>query len=316
MKMSNSVAIAGIDVSKDKLDVHVLPSNLDFTVSRDRRGLTTLCRLLRKAGVHTVALEASGDYERIVIEMLEAEDFVVHILNPLRVRRFAEAAGILAKTDPIDARLIGLYLQHFPEAGLVRRPERARKLAEYLTVRSMLLGIIGEARNRLEHLREPALRALTESSMAAAQASLKQVDAGIAKVIANDDDMARKAKIVRSMIGAGPVLTSNLLARVPELGSIGRRQAASLTGLAPADRQSGKARRRAKLEGGRDQLRPILHMVALAAIRSNPIIKAFAARLTAAGKPKRLILAACARKIIVILNAMLRDNTPWRTHAA
>src|SRR3954470_2302688 len=169
MKMSDSVAIAGIDVSKDKLDVHVLPSNLDFTVSRDRRGLTTLCRLLRKAGVHTVALEASGDYERIVIEMLEAEDFVVHVLNPLRVRRFAEAAGILAKTDPIDARLIGLYLQHFPDAGLVRRPERARKLAEYLTVRSMLLGIIGEARNRLEHLREPALRALTESSMAAAQ---------------------------------------------------------------------------------------------------------------------------------------------------
>lgn len=314
--MSNSVAIAGIDVSKDKLDGHILPSNHTFTVSRDHRGLAKLCRLLREAGVGSVALEASGDYERIVIEALEAEGLLVHVLNPLRVRRFAEAIGTLAKTDPIDARLIALYLQHFPDAGLVRRPEQARKLAEYLTVRSMLRGIIGEARNRLEHLREPALKALVESSMAAAKADLKRVDGAIAKVIADDQDMARKATIVRSMIGTGPVLTSNLLARVPELGSIGRRQAASLSGVAPADRQSGKTRRRAKLDGGRDQLRPVLHMVALAAIRSNPVIKAFAARLTAAGKPKRLILAACARKIIVILNAMLRDNTPWRTHAA
>jgi transposase len=183
-------------------------------------------------------------------------------------------------------------------------------------VRSMLLGIIGEARNRLEHLREPALRAVADHAMAAAQASLKEVDAGIAAIITEDDAMARKARIVRSMLGAGPILTSNLLARMPELGSIGRRQAASLSGVAPADRQSGKARRRAKLAGGRDQLRPVLHMVALAAIRSNPTIKAFAARLTAAGKPKPLILAACARKIIVILNAMLRDNAPWHTHAA
>src|SRR4029079_11859119 len=134
-------------------------------------------------------LEASGDYERIVIERLEAEGLLAHVLNPLRVRRFAEAIGILAKTDPIDARLIALYLQHFPDAGLVRRPEQARKLAEYLTVRTMLMGIIGEARNRLEHLREPALKALAESSMAAAKAHLKQVDAGIAKVIGAQQEM-------------------------------------------------------------------------------------------------------------------------------
>jgi transposase len=314
--MDNIVAIAGIDVSKDKLDVHILPSNLVFTVERDRRGLADLVRRLRKAGVGEVALEASGDYERIVIEELEANGFVVHLLNPARVRLFAEAAGILAKTDPIDARVIALYCRHFPDKGLTRRPDNARKLGEFLTVRAMLHKIIDEARNRLEHLRDPDLRARTERTLADAKAQLKDIDAGMARVIAEDQAMAAKAKLVRSLIGAGPVLAANLLAGVPELGTIGRRQAARLCGVSPTDNKSGKGRRRSKLDGGRDQLRPVLHMVALAAMRSNPAVSAFAKRLSANGKPKLLIIAACARKIIVILNAMLRDQTLWRSPKA
>lgn len=310
--MSDSVVIAGIDVSKDKLDVHVLPSNLVFGAGRNPGGLKDLARRLRKAGTERVALEASGDYERAVIEALEAEGFLVQLLNPKRVRRFAEAAGILAKTDPIDAKMIALYAQHFPDSGLVRRPEQARKLGEFLAMRAMLLGIVNEARSRLEHLREPALRAMLEQSIADAKANLKTVEIGIAAVIAEDEAMARKAELIRSFAGAGPVLASNLLARVPELGRVNRRHAAHLCAVAPADRQSGKSRRPARIDGGRHQLRPVLHMVALAAIRSNPVIKAFAKRLTAAGKSKRLVLAACARKIIVILNAMLRDQTPWQ----
>lgn len=226
--MSDIVGIAGIDVSKDKLDVHVLSAALDFTVSRDRRGLAELCRRLDKAGVTRVALEASGDYERLVIEGLEAHGFLVQLLNPTRVRRFAEASGILAKTDPIDARLIAGYSRHFPEAGLTRRPEQARKLGEFLSVRAMLQSMIGEARNRLEHLREPGLRQIAERSMAQAMDSLKQVEAGIARAIAEDEAMARKARLVRTLVGAGPVLASLLLARVPELGCVGRRQAARL----------------------------------------------------------------------------------------
>jgi transposase len=311
-KMESIIQIAGIDVSKDKLDVHILASNLDFSVSRDRRGLGELRRRLRKAGVSDVALEASGDYERIVMEALEADGFVVHQLNPARVRHFGKAMGILAKTDPIDARLTALYCRHFPEAGLGRRPEQARKLAEFLSVRAMLLSAIGEARNRLEHLREASLRALVEEDLAMARARLKTVDAAIAKVIAEDEALQRKADLVRSMIGAGPVLAANLLARVPELGSIDRQQAARLCGVAPADRKSGKSRRQARIDGGRDQLRPILYMVALTAIRSNPTIAAFARRLTANGKSKRLVIAACSRKIITILNAMLRDQAPWQ----
>jgi len=124
--------------------------------------------------------------------------------------------------------------------------------------------------------------------------------------------MARKAKLIRSFVGAGPVLTSNLLARVPELGYVGRRQAARLCAVAPSDRKSGKSKRRSKVEGGRNHLRPILHMVAVSAIRSNPVFAAFAKRLIAAGKSKRLVIAACTRKVIVVLNAMLRDQTPWR----
>lgn len=311
-KMDDTVTIAGIDVSKDKLDVHLLSSHLGFTTGRDRGGLTKLCQRLHKAAVTRVALEASGDYERIVVERLEAEGFLVQLLNPMRVRRFAEADGILAKTDPIDAKVIALYAQHFPDRGLVRRPEQARKLGEFLAVRAMLLGIATEACSRLEHLREQALRQLVEQTAADAKARLKEVEASIAQVIAEDEAMTRKARLIRSFVGAGPVLTSNLLARVPELGQVTRHHAARLCAVAPADRQSGKSRRRATIEGGRDHLRPILHMVALTAMRSNPIIKAFAHRLTTAGKPKRLVIAACARKIIVILNAMLRDQTMWQ----
>lgn len=161
-KMDSIIRIAGIDVSKDKLDVHVLASNLDFVVSRDRRGLSGLASRLRKAGVGDVALEASGGYERAVIERLEASGFVVHLLDPARVRHFGEAIGKLAKTDPIDARLIASYCWHFPQAGLVRRPEQARKLGEFLSVRRMLRKVASEAGNQLEHLSEPTLRALVE----------------------------------------------------------------------------------------------------------------------------------------------------------
>lgn len=310
--MSKMVVIAGIDVSKDKLDIHVLPSNQTFVVTRDPRGLTDLARRLRQAGVEQVALEASGDYERIVIEALEADGLVVDLLNPARVRAFAEAIGILAKTDPIDARLIALYCQHFPDKGLTRRPEQARKLGEFLNMRDMLLKLAGEIRNSLEHVREPALKALADTLAADVAAKLKDVERGIAKLIADDEASARKARIIRSFTGAGPVLTSSLLARVPEIGGVTRHAAARLCRAAPTDRQSGRTRHRSSIEGGRDHVRPVLHMAALAAMRSNPIIKAFAQRLSAAGKPKKLVIAACARKMVVILNAMLRDNTAWK----
>jgi transposase len=310
--MSTMVVIAGIDVSKDKLDIHILPSNQTFVVDRDRRGLTDLARRLRKAGVEQVALEASGDYERIVIETLEADGFVVHLLNPARVRAFAEAIGMLAKTDPIDARLIALYCQHFPGTGLTRRPEQARKLGEFLNMRDMLLKLAGEIRNSLEHVREPALKALADTLSADVAAKLEDVEHRIAKVIADDEASTRKARIIRSFTGAGPVLTSSLLARVPEIGGVTRHAAARLCRAAPSDRQSGRTRHRSSIEGGRDHVRPVLHMAALAAMRSNPIIKAFAKRLSAAGKPKKLVIAACARKMVVILNAMLRDNTEWK----
>lgn len=176
----------------------------------------------------------------------------------------------------------------------------------------MLMKIAGEARNRLEHLGEPVLRELAERILADAQIRLETIAAGIERVIAEDEEFDRKAKLVRSLIGAGPVLTSNLLAYLPELGSTDRRGVARLSGTAPADWRSGKGRRRARIKGGRDRLRPILYMVALTAMRSNPVIAAFAKRLIADGKSKRLVMAACARKIIVILNAMLRDQTLWR----
>ena len=179
-------------------------------------------------------------------------------------------------------------------------------------MRDMLLKLAGEIRNSLEHVREPALKALADTLSADVAAKLKDVEHRIAKVIADDEASTRKARIIRSFTAAGPVLTSSLLARVPEIGGVTRHAAARLCRAAPTDRQSGRSRRRSSIEGGRDQVRPVLHMAALAAMRSNSVIKAFAQKLSAAGKPKQLVIAACARKMVVILNAMLRDDTEWK----
>ncbi|MBL8673599.1 MAG: IS110 family transposase [Rhodospirillales bacterium] len=314
-KMDTTIAVAGIDVSKAKLDV-VMPDGGAFVVPRDGRGLAALRGRCREAGVTDIALEASGGYEQEVLDGLADGDWRIHLLNPRRVRRFAEAAGVLAKTDPIDARVIALFTRHFPEAGVVRRPPGARRLAEFLRVRAMLRKAVDDARNQLEHLREPALRELVLAHRAGLEGRLKALDADIAAAIEADGECRRKASLMRSMCGVGPVLAASVLAVLPELGSLTRRQAAHLAGTAPADRRSGAGRARATVRGGRDGLVEVLHMAALNAMRFNPDIKAFAERLRADGKPFQLVCMACARKIVVTLNAMIRDDIPWTPRLA
>jgi transposase len=309
--MDNILQAAGVDVSKAKLDVLAMQTGEVFAATREVRSLRTLGKRLVKAGVTHVGMEYTGGYERVVDEVLSQAGLDVRILDPGRVRHYALARGVLAKTDPLDARAIGAFLQAFPEEGRYRKPESAERIAQYLRVRELLLKSVAAVRNQLEHMREPGLREFLEKRLESEKAELKALDKRIEALVAEDEDTAAAGALMRSVKGVGPVVVSTLLALMPELGSLGPKQAARLARVAPADNQSGKSVKRARVRGGRDGLGEVLHMAALSASRHNPAIRAFAERLLAAGKPHRLVMVACARKLIVILNAMLRDRKPW-----
>jgi transposase len=309
--MADMVRLAGIDVSKDKLDVHVLPSGESRTVAYDRRGLAGLRRWLIGIGVALVAVEASGGYEREVGDVLEEAGLVVHRLNPLRVRRFAELKGRLAKTDRLDARTIAEFACAHPQERQLRRDPRRERLAEHLLVRRHTQDAILGCINQLEHLRDGPLRRLVTDRKASLERVRDKLDRGLVELIAEHDDLAELSERLRSVPAVGPVLATTLIALLPELGSLTRRQIASLVGVAPFDRSSGRKNSPKSIEGGRAAVRKALYMAAMVASRHNPAIAAFHERL--AGKKGKVRLVACMRKLIITLNAIVRDSAQWQT---
>lgn len=308
--MADMVRLAGIDVSKSTLDVYVAPAGASRTVSYDEGGLAELCRWLVGAGVALVALEASGGYERQVSEVLEAAGLVVVRLNPLRVRRFAELRGRLAKTDRLDARTIAEFARAYPQDRNVKRDRRREHLAEYLLVRRHTQQVIVDCTNQLEHLRDVRLRRLVLARKASMERMCDTLDRRLAELIAEHADLAGLSEQLRSVPGVGPVLAVTLIALLPELGSLTRRQIAALVGVAPFDRSSGHQIGRKSIQAGRTAIPAPLYMAAMVAARWNPAIAAFSARL--ASKPGKVRLVACMRKLIVTLNAMVRDGAQWQ----
>ena len=308
--MAAMVRLAGIDVSKETLEVHVLPCGASRTVRYDRRGLLGLRRWLLDLGVGVVALEASGGYERQVSEELEDAGLMVHRLNPLRVRRFADLRGRLAKTDRLDARTIAEFARAYPQERQIVRDARRDCLAEHLLVRRHTQDSIVDCINQLEHLRDGRLRRLVTARKASLERTLATLDRRLAELIAEHDDLAHLSDQLRTVPGIGPVLASTLIALLPELGALTRRQIASLVGVAPFDRSSGRQIGSKSCQAGRALVRKALYMAAMVACRHNPAIKTFAERL--AGKPGKVRLVACMRKLIVTLNAMVRDGAQWQ----
>jgi transposase len=312
--MADMVRLAGIDVSKEKLDVYVAPSGESRTVGYDRRGLAGLRRWLVGLGVALVAVEASGGYEREVSEVLEEAGLVVHRLNPLRVRRFAQLKGRLAKTDRLDARTIAEFARAHPQERQLRRDPRRARLAEHLLVRRHTQDAILDCINQLEHLRDSRLRRLVAARKASMERTLAQLDRCLVELIAEHDDLAELSERLRTVPAVGPVLATTLIALLPELGSLTRRQVASLVGVAPFDRSSGRQIGAKSIQAGRGLVRNVLYMAAMVASQHNPTIAAFAKRL--AGKPGKVRLVACMRKLIVTLNAVVRDGTQWQPRTA
>ena len=312
--MAEMVRLAGIDVSKETLDVYVMPSGERRTASYDRRGLGELRRWLLDLGVAVAAVEASGGYERKVSDVLEDAGLVVHRLNPLRVHRFAELRGRLAKTDRLDARTIAEFTRAYPEDHQLRRDPRRDCLAEHLLVRRHTQDTITNCINQLEHLRDSRLRRLVTARKAALERSLASLDQRLASLLAEHDDLVALSDQLRSMPSVGPIVATTLIALLPELGRLTRRQIASLVGVAPFDRSSGRQIGAKSIHAGRVAVRNVLYMAAMVAIRHNPAIKAFAHRLAA--KPGKVRLVACMRKLLVTLNAMVRDGAQWQPRIA
>lgn len=303
----------GIDVSKDRLDVHVRPSAEAFAVPRDGAGLATLIDRLKPISPRLVALEATGGLEAIVVAALAGAGLPVVVVNPAQVRSFARALGKRAKTDPIDAVVIA----HFAEATAPEiRPMAdgaTRLLADLVARRRQIVEMIGSERQRLRHEPPIRVRRSIERLLRALEKELADIDRDIDGAVRGSPAWREAEDLLSSVPGVGPVTSRSLIAELPELGTLDRKKIAALAGLAPFTRQSGTWKGKAFIGGGRTAVRTTLFMAAFVATRFNPVLKAFYQRLLAAGKPKILAIVAVARRLLTILNAILRDRRPWQS---
>lgn len=303
----------GIDVSKDRLDVHVLPGEMAFSVSRDGKGLEDLIERLRRQSPTLVAVEATGGFEVIVAAALAGAKMPLVVLNPAQIRHFAKAVGQRAKTEPIDAAVIARFAQAVRPEPQPLPDEESRLLAELVTRRRQIIEMLVAERQREKRAGNPRVRKSLTRHIRMLEKELPAVDGDIDTLVRGSPAWRAKEDLLASVPGIGKILARTLMAELPELGTLDRRCIASLAGLAPYTRQSGRWRGKSMIGGGRSAVRSALFLGALVASRHNPILRDFYQRLLSTGKPKMLVLVAVARKLLTILNAILRDQRPWQT---
>jgi transposase len=309
--MAQMVITAGVDVSKQYLDAAGWPTRARTRVTNDSAGYEQLAAWLTQQGVTRIGLEATGGYEIGVMDALQVTyKFEVVRFNPQRIRRFAQAKGRLAKNDRADALAIAQATAVLPETTSEPRRRELDPLVQHLTCRRQVSAWITDCRNQLEHLKDKGLRKMVEQQRLKFERELKAIDKKLAALIVQHEDWHVLAERLRTVPGVGPVLAQTLIALLPELGRLSRRAIAGLVGVAPYDDDSGGHSGSRHIKGGREAVRAVLYMATVAAMTHNPVIAAFAKRL--AGKKPKVIIVACMRKLLVILNAMVRDGTKWR----
>jgi transposase len=304
--------VVGIDVSKDRLDVYVHPSGESFAVARNAEGLDALIARLEPLSVSAVAVEATGGFETVVAASLSAAGLPVIVVNPAQVRAFATALGKRAKTDPIDAKVIALFVAATKPQIRPLPDEETRLLAALVTRRRQIIQMIVAEKQRERQISNRTLKKSAARLIKALEKELNVLDQGIEDSVRGSPIWREKEDLLKSVPCIGDVIARGLIAEMPELGTLDRRQIASLAGLAPWTRQSGQWRGRSFTGGGRASVRTALFMAALVGTRHNPVLKAFYERLLANGKPKLLAITAVARKLLTILNAIIRDKKPWQ----
>ncbi|HTI52923.1 MAG TPA: IS110 family transposase [Verrucomicrobiae bacterium] len=308
--MEHSLFI-GIDVAKDHLDVHILPTGEAFRLPHDGPGLTTLLDRVRPLAPTLLVLEATGGYEIPVAATLAGAGLPLAVVNPRQVRDFARATGQLAKTDPLDAHVIARFAQAVRPTPRPVPDEQARALGELVARRRQLVDMLGAELNRRRLLREPRVRRQLDAHIGWLEAALRRLDHDLTTLLRATPAWREAEDLLRSVPGIGPITATTLIASLPELGRLDRRRIAALVGLAPFARDSGAFRGRRMITGGRAPIRKVLFMATLTAIQHNPAIAAFYRRLVATGRPGKVALTAAMRKLLTILNAILRDRRPW-----
>ena len=301
----------GIDVSKAHLDVSVRPNGETFRVANEEAGHAELLARLASSPPTLTVLEATGGYETAIAAALASAGIVLAVVNPRQVRDFAKATGRLAKTDALDAAVLAQFAEVVKPEPRPLNDARTSELAAMVARRRQLVDMLTAETNRMRVARSDGLRKHIYPHVAWLRRQIKDVDHDLDNKLRETPAWREKEDLLRSVPGVGPVLSRTLLAELPELGSIDRGEIAALVGVAPLNRDSGTMRGKRAIWGGRASTRAVLYMATVAATRCNPVLRIVYQRLLASGKAKKVALVACMRKLLVILNAMVRDGKPW-----
>lgn len=309
--MKDLATFVGIDVAKNSLDVASIPHITPRTFTHDAKGRRELLKILPQPATCLVVVEATGGYERLLVAELLDAGHLVAVVNPRQVRDFAKALSILAKTDRIDAAVIARFGQHVQPRPLAEVHEKQGELDQLVARRRQLVDLRTAEKNRQGTAHSKPVKRSLQQVIDTLNKEIKRIEKEILALVSSDDDWKGKAGILESVPGVGSVTAATLIAEFPELGQVNRCQAAALAGLAPFNRDSGKLKGKRAICGGRRTVRNVLYMAALTAKRCNPVIRRLAERLKDQGKPAKVIITACMRKLVVILNTMLKNNTLW-----
>jgi transposase len=309
--MASISSFVGIDVAKNHLDVHIL-DGAAFRAANSREERPALLQQLPAPGACLIVVEATGRYEQALVGHLTAAGHAVSVVNPRQVRDYAKALGLLAKTDRIDARVIARFAQHVQPRPVAQTHEKQAQLDELVTRRRQLVEHRTAEVNRKALCVNTEVRHSVQHVIDTLNKDLKRIDREILKLVASDDDWQDRYALLKSVPGVGDVTAVTLLAELPELGQLNRQEIAALVGVAPLNRDSGQFRGQRRIKGGRASLRATLYMAALVGARHNPVLKDFYQRLIAQGKKAKVALTACIRKLLVILNTMVKNNTHWK----
>ena len=301
----------GIDVSKDRLDVAMLGEDQGWQVDNTEERITKLVQQLQEVCPELIVVEATGGYQRAVVETLFQAGLAVAVVNPARVRQFARACGLLAKTDKLDAQVLAVFGQRVQPKPYTGKSDAEKQLSALLVRRKQVEEMLKAEQNRLRTT-SPSLKSSVEQVIVCWKEQKKRLDEQIQQFLQQQQAWHEQTEILSSAPGVGPVTTATLLAELPELGKMDRKRIAALVGVAPMNYDSGKKRGYRKTKGGRTNVRRVLYMSTLVATRDNPLIRTQYQHLLKRGKEKKVALTACMRKFLTILNAMIRDQQPFR----
>jgi len=308
-KSQNEINV-GVDTGKLQLDIHIRPLDIHFNVSNDDSGIKKAIKVIEKHNPKRIIIEATGRLEHAFILACSEHKLPFVVANPIHIKRFAGAIGQLAKTDKLDARLIAHYGETIKPPISVIKPVIMRRMSDLLSRRRQLINMQTMEKNRLQ-IMPKEIQGFIKPILTAISHQIEKTDNKLLKLIAECPEQQAKNEIIQSMPGVGKVVAFSLLSNMPELGYLSNKKAAALIGVAPVNRESGSYKGQTRIKGGRPQIRTVMFMAMMSAMQCNPIFKATYQRLIKAGKPKKVAIIACLRKMIVILNSMVRDGVHW-----